>query len=544
MDSNSQKKNKALISGTIIYAIGGFGTKILSFLIVPLYTYYVVPQELGVYDFVMTLTNLMLPIVTIQIGDAAYRWIIGDVRDEFSSGDYVAISYKRILLHMIPVTIFAALLFLITGYKYLPCTYCIVLAACFYNTMQKITRGYGNQKLFALCGIVYTFVMLLMNVIQICVLKRGIDGMFLSVLLGYIAADATLLAADKRLRINPFKAFLTKSEGYKQLEKRMVKFAIPLVSNQLNWWIMSSSDRLIIRFFLGSFSNGIYSVSYKFPTVLQQIFSLFTNSWQDVSIADGKGEQEGYEFSEEIDAAKLQDGKGEQESCEFSEEIDAAKLPDGKEKPGEGQNSEYYSAVFDKYSVLVFSVVMLAMPLSQIYVLLFMEQQYHASAFYIPFLYMGTAFQTFSAYFGAGYLKNGNTRGASTTSIVGAIVNIVVNVAFISFFGLQAAAVSTMAGFFVMWVMRIAQTKRSLGIKLKFRKLFIFGALALAFAIVCSVSDRILSDMGVTDNLQSLGIKSPQIMFDVVMTVIALIIAAAANKEIVRKLGRLIKRRL
>lgn len=217
MNNTTQSKNKALISGTIIYAIGGFGTKILSFLIVPLYTYYLIPQELGVYDFVMTLTNLMLPIVTIQIGDAAYRWIIGDVKDDFTSSDYVAVSYKRILLHMIPVTIIAAAAYLITGYKYLPYTFFIILAGCFYNTMQKIVRGFGNQKLFALCGIVYTFVMLLMNVIQICVLKRGIDGMFLSVLLGYVAADVTLAVMEKKLRVNPFRGFLATITGFAQL---------------------------------------------------------------------------------------------------------------------------------------------------------------------------------------------------------------------------------------------------------------------------------------------------------------------------------------
>ena len=60
-----QEKNKTreLLSGTLIYAIGGFGTKILSFLFVPLYTYYILPAEMGIYDLLITTVNLLTPIV-------------------------------------------------------------------------------------------------------------------------------------------------------------------------------------------------------------------------------------------------------------------------------------------------------------------------------------------------------------------------------------------------------------------------------------------------------------------------------------------------
>ena len=34
-------KSQSLAKGMLIYAIGNFGTKILSFLIVPLYTFYI-----------------------------------------------------------------------------------------------------------------------------------------------------------------------------------------------------------------------------------------------------------------------------------------------------------------------------------------------------------------------------------------------------------------------------------------------------------------------------------------------------------------------
>ena len=39
-----------LASNTVIYAIGNFGTKILSYVMVLVYSYYITPEELGYYD--------------------------------------------------------------------------------------------------------------------------------------------------------------------------------------------------------------------------------------------------------------------------------------------------------------------------------------------------------------------------------------------------------------------------------------------------------------------------------------------------------------
>ena len=45
-----ETRNQQLIKGTMIYAIGNFGSKFLSFLIAPLYTYYINPTQMGQYD--------------------------------------------------------------------------------------------------------------------------------------------------------------------------------------------------------------------------------------------------------------------------------------------------------------------------------------------------------------------------------------------------------------------------------------------------------------------------------------------------------------
>ena len=74
--NNSSSKTNALIKGTLIYAIGNLGTKILNFLIVPLYTFFIEPEALGNYDLLITTVSLLSPILTLRISEAAYRWRI------------------------------------------------------------------------------------------------------------------------------------------------------------------------------------------------------------------------------------------------------------------------------------------------------------------------------------------------------------------------------------------------------------------------------------------------------------------------------------
>ncbi|MBO5057593.1 MAG: oligosaccharide flippase family protein [Lachnospiraceae bacterium] len=468
-DMQEKNKNRELISGTVIYAIGGFGTKILSFLFVPLYTYYILPAEMGVYDLIITTVSLLTPVVTIQIGDAAYRWLIGE---EGRREDYLGVAYKLLFWHIAVIAIVLFVIEQFTEYPYVGYFFFILTGSAVFNTVQKMLRGVKNQKLFAGSGIVYTAVFLALNMIQICFMGRGMEGMLLSSAAAYWAGTFAALLGEKGVRYFPGKELFCR----RQIEKEMIRFALPLIPNQLSWWVVNWSDRYIVKTFLGNEWNGIYSISYKFPTVLQSVLSLFTNSWQDVSIAD-KEENQG----------------------------------------------SYYSQVFDQYSVLVFSLVLMAIPISKLYVHLFMSKQYQASADYIAFLYLGSAFQSFAAYFGAGYLKSGNTRGASMTSIYGALVNIAVNLLLIHSWGLQAAAFSTFLGFLVMWIVRVKQTKKSLEISLNYKRLGIYGGTAFAYAVLACVSGTIP---------------------DIVMFIFAIMIFIFANREMIKGFGNMMKKRM
>lgn len=439
MDNIDKKKNKALLLGTLIYAIGNFGTKFLSFLIVPLYTYYINPSDLGDYDLLMTTVNLLTPLLTMQIADAAYRWMIANEENQLPC---VSATYKLLFKSC---TISSAIILLIN--YFFPIKYCyyfigILVLSRILESLQKLLRGLKNQKLYAASGIFYTFSFVIMNLVRICYLKQGIEALFKSALWSYGLAVIFILCLEKRLRKIDLK------NNQSQLQKEMLHYSIPLIPNSLNWWIMNASDRYVIRFFLGRATNGIYSVAYKFPSILSTIFLMFNTSWQDLALSDNSSKED---------------------------------------------TDRYYTKVFQRYYRLSFSMLLVLVPLTKIVSELILSKTYKEAASYISFLYLGTVFQGFSSFYGVGYLKGKTTKGAATTSVFGGIVNILVNVLLIKKIGLHAASFSTFCGFFVMWIMRVYQTRDTVDIKIKLSDFLSLFALSLGMCLVVIWSNTYLN---------------------------------------------------
>ena len=424
--------------GTGIYAIGTFGTKILMFLIVPLYTYYLDVSEMGIYDILLSLIGLFTPIISLQISDALYRWLI---QDDTSYTLYLRVTYQFLIVASIITIIVIMIVDFFVSIPYLMYFFGALFSSLYFQIGQKILRGLKRQWLFAISGIVYTCVFLSLNIMQLCIWHRGIESLFISYTIANIVGTITIAIFERRLCINIFK----RSEI--SVLKTLLVYSIPLIPNYLNWWIVDSSDRYIVLFFLGINANGILAIAHKFPTILQSIFGLFLNSWQDLAIENKKVEE------------------------------------------------GFFSSVFQNFYKFSFAFVWLLVPITKLFVWLVMGQDYKVACDFIPFYYLGAIFQAFCSFYGVGYLRNQNTKGAFFSSIYGAIMNAVVNICLIKIIGLQAAGVSTFVAFFVMWLLREKQNRVELGIAIKwteFLSLLLIDMLICMFSILGNIKFNIM----------------------------------------------------
>ena len=432
-----RNKNKELIKGTIIYAIGSFGSKILSLLIVPLYTFYIVPEELGNYDLILTTINLLIPIITFQITDAAYKKIVEkfDERQNIISCTYWILLISSIISSILCITIGKYII----GLRYAIYLTIMLIAQMWFLSLQRLLRSLKRQKTFVIAGLFQTFCFLVLIAILVCGINLKVDGLCISYTVAHFIAIIFMLTQCKDL-------IVTKITYNKKNLVEMFKFSVPLIPNAMSWWLINSSDKYIIRLLLGASSNGIYTVSSKFPAVLQTVNSLFYSSWQDVAI---------------------------------------------REKAGE-ERDKFYTNTFEKYYELIFGLVLIAMPATIVLLPMIVSSEYRSAALYSTFIYLGMVFQGFSSFYGINYLNHNKTFGATSTSIVAAIINLIVDLILMPYIGLYAAGISTFLGFFGMWLIRVKQTKKITNIQINKRKFIAYLVISIICAIVSIFTNRVI----------------------------------------------------
>lgn len=401
------EKGQKLIKDTLTYMVANFGAKVLLLIVYPIYTYYVVPSDLGIYDLIISTLTLIYPIVVFSINDAVFRWLLD--AEGMKQSEIIAIGLKISLRNILIVDVIYISVNLVIGAKYGWFILSIINFGALYPVLQQIARGLRKNKIFALSGLLYAIALVAFNVTLVIWLKLGVNGLLLSQVFAYAATCIFLFVALKQLHIKLWRVKIsdrTKSD--------MIKYSLMLIPNSCCWWIMNASDRYLIKIFIGNAANGIYSISHKFPSVMNMMTSVFSLAWQEQAIT------------------------------EYTDD----------------DRDSYYSEIYRLYYLLLFCTAMVLIPVTKWFVIFFVQYEYVSAWKYSAALYLGSVFLALASFLGTGYLSAKNTKGSMYTSMAGAIINIVVDLFLLPIIGLEAAAISTLFGNAGIWIARWIQAKQ------------------------------------------------------------------------------------
>ncbi len=397
---------KKLVLNTVIFAIGTFSSKVLVFLLMPIYTRILSPADYSVVELVTGTANFMIPIVAMCIGEGVIRFGLDNtVRkdDVFTSG---------ILTVLIGFAVFAAfyplfsLIPFITGYT--PLVYLFVLASSLKGICAQFVRAKGYVRLFAFDGVLSTVMVLVFNILGLVVFKLGITGYVLAVILADILSAlfltwvAGLWRYFKGPRVN------------KAVWRAMLLYAIPLIPNTIFFWVTNLSDRYIVTGLLGAQTNGLYSIAYKIPTIITAVSGIFMQAWQ----------------------------------------LSAFSNEDMRTK------ARFYSTVFDGYQSVLFAIgagtVLLIKPLTT----LLLDKEYFSSWVYVPYLILSVVFSCFASFFSSIYMSEKRNIMTMITTLTGAVINVALNFTLIPIFGANGAAFATFISYFAVFVFRAVHSRR------------------------------------------------------------------------------------
>lgn len=403
-------KYKKLASNTIIFAIGTFSSKALSFLLMPFVTRMMSTADYGSADLIQQTVNVLIPIVTLQVNSAALRFSLDKAKNK---ADVFTVGVRTTIAGFVIFLFFAYPISLITinDFKlgeYILLIYIFVLISGFRQLCQQFVRGSGKVKLYAVDGIIATATTLLFTFLFLSPLKMGVTGYILAI----IASDACSIifyavTADlyKCVRLNLFE---------KGISGQMLKYCVPLIPTVILWWIINVSDRYMITYFVSSSANGLYTAASKIPNFVILFSQIFIDAWQ-LSAVDEYGNK---------------------------------------------QKAKFFSRVFRVYSGGVFAVASALIVSCQLLTKILVAPSYYDSWSFVPILIIATTYSCIVNFLASVYMAEKKSFMALLTASTGAVTNIVLNILFIPKVGANGAAIATVCAFLMVFVTRGANTRK------------------------------------------------------------------------------------
>ncbi len=265
-------------------------------------------------------------------------------------------------------------------------------------------------------------------------LGLGLDGLLLEYFFGYLIGDLFIVFCTKMW------LYLDRKAIDKSTAKEMVKYSLPLVPNNISWWILSVSDRQIIHSFMGAAANGIYAMANKIPALYSSVYLTFNVSWQQ----------------------------------EVVEKID------------EPDRGTYFNGIYNRMMVFLFTLC--SGILSMIFLLFsfIFDSRYYEGYIYVPILLTAAVFASQMQFCGGIQIGLKKTYENGLTTIVGAVINLAVNILMIRFWGLFAASFSTLIANWTVACLREIRLRKVVQLKFE-KKTWLAAAFYLYFVLTVYV---------------------------------------------------------
>lgn len=422
---------KQFAKTTLIIFFGKVCTQLISFFLLPLYTAYLDKQQYGIVDLIQTYVTLFVPLITMELEMSIFRWLVDNRGKDFDNHKVIS---NNFFILLIGLSIFTVVFFITTSFVDIPFKWIIyvdVLVCVLSGNFLQISRGVGKTLDFSISCILTGLTTVISNIILIVFLGFRADGMIISMALANFVCSLYLFIRLKLYKHMDFKLV------DKALIKEMYKYSLPLVLNGVSWWIINVSDRSIITFVLGASANGIYAISNKFPTIISSLTGIINMSWSE--------------------SASL--------------------------NINSPNRDKFYSDVTNMMIKLFVALGAGMIACLPFVFPIMINSEFSEGYLYIPPLIIATLFNVLICLYSQIYFAKKLSKQVASITIVGAIINVVVNVLLINVIGLYAACISTMIAYLFMVVYRHFDMKKYVNIKIE-KNLIIKSTLILIFSIV------------------------------------------------------------
>lgn len=393
-------KSKYLLKNVGLLSISNFSSKILVFLLVPLYTSVLSTTEYGAYDLIISSISLFYPILTLNIVDAVMRFSM----DKTYSKDKVAIiGIKCVSFSVVAAVVILFVLSKLGVWQDLEIfIFLYYLSYAFNQFFIQFAKGIEKVSDMAIAGVLGTLAMIIFNLLFLVVLRFGLVGFFIA---NILSQGLPAVYFFFRLR---FWKYIKEWSTDKNLRKEMFLYCVPLIVTTVGWWVNNTLDKYAVTLICGIAANGILSVSYKIPQIINTIQEIFIQAWQ-------------------ISAIK---------------------------EYGENGTERFYGNIFSTVNMFMCAacawLILLTRPLAYI----LYSNDFYIAWRYVPLLLINSVLNCSSGLLGPVLSAKKDTKSMMWSAIIGSGVNAFLNFLLIYLIGIQGATIATVLSSVVIYVVR------------------------------------------------------------------------------------------
>lgn len=426
---------KRFVSNLGFYSLGTFATKLLQFIFVPIYSAFIDPADLGVYNVTIATAAFLIPLLFQSVWEGSFRFTIekGDEgREVLSTCSKYCIGLC--LVYSVVFVIVSSVLTLQYGLYIL----LYALGQVGMSYWQFAARALKENKAYALSSIVNSAVSIVVNLVLILIFKMGIKALFIATICGAFSMTVLL-----ELRLHLLRD-IGKYPFNRIMLIQIIKYSLPLAINMISWWMMGSCNNIIVTKFLGASQNGIFAMALKFGTLLSVVTSIITLAWQEEAFRTY----------------------------------------------GDSDQDVYFNKVLDVLIKGLLSAVVVLIPLTYVIYNYLVFREYKQGVILVAFIYLSAVFNALSCHLGSAFLARKESNIMFYTTLSGGLLCVLLSVPLVNMVGIIGASIASLCGNIFNFVVRIPLLKKRIALKVDYISLVLIFVICIFVAYISSLAPK------------------------------------------------------
>jgi len=411
MSESTSKQLKNTAKNTAIYAVGTSIRRITGFVMLPIYTQYLTPEDYGVVSLLTMVIEIAGVLIGLRISQALFRYyILSETEDEKKKivssvliSVFVVSTVGMAIIYFFSGAL-ASIIFGTIKYQY---ELQLFSSTLMLNALIAVGLSYirARQKpvIFVSIGVISLVLQVVLNIIFVVVLEMHVRGVIYSAIISsFIIAITLVTYVLSRVGVCYSRIVVIK----------LYKFITPLMFAALGAIYVSYADKYFLRVYSGLTDVGLYTLAVRVCSVLAVAAEAFNLSWG----------------VDRYEVAKMHNAR------------------------------EIYNYFFRLFSVVLVTISAGIVLFADNLFFAMTEPAFYPAASIVPILTMAAIIRIYTVYCNFGLLYKEKTKHMAEASWLKAVIATIGFVALIPAIGIIGAATAIMLAnlFEFMWVNKLA----------------------------------------------------------------------------------------